>query len=118
MSLLRNSLANELRSESEAISNALDDFLRERNAASQMQAEALAIYEAEMADIGDISDEEDELEDDINNDYNSDMLAPKGGVDHNVRRLAKQSNDSEELDNEDDYDDDYGYDDEFEDDDR
>jgi hypothetical protein len=115
----------QLKKDSEEINRALEEFMLERHAASELAEAAQRAYEQEMADIGvgNMANIEDEM-DEHNPLSQSQSMAPVEGntVDHNIRRLMKltgdegkgDDEDGGEYDDADDYDDDYDYDGEYE----
>ena len=113
-----------LKKDSADIDRALDEFMAERLAAAQLQAEALRSYEEEMENIGvgDMDDIEKEMNEvDV---LGGSMSAPSlvaptsNSVDHNIRRLMKLTGDGEgQGDEGDEYDDDEYEEDAYDDDD-
>ena len=91
-------ITRQLREDSEDISRSLDAFLAERALASKKTNEALALFDSEMAEIGDIADES----------------IPEASVDHNVMRHLHLVKTGPENDDYNEYgDDSFDYEDDF-----
>jgi len=90
-------ITRQLREDAEDISRSLDAFLAERALVSKKANEALALFDAELADIGDTNDD----------------IIPEPSVDHNVMRHLNLVKSGPEKDEYDDYENDgFDYDDE------
>ena len=89
-------ITRQLRDDAEDISRSLDAFLAERALATKKANEALALFDAEIAEIGDTNDD----------------VLPEPSVDHNVMRHLNLVKSGPEKDQYDDYDNDgFDYDD-------
>lgn len=85
-----NRITRQLREDAEDISRSLDAFLAERALVTNKANQALALFDAEIAELGDTNDE----------------IIPEPSIDHNVMRHLNLVKSGEK----DDYDDDYGND--------
>jgi len=98
-----------LKKDSADIDRALEDFLEARNAASQLQKDALEVYEQEMAEIAELGDM-NMIENEMGESFAIDNDEAIRNVDHNINRLLNKQGDvptGDGEDDEDNYDDDY-----------
>ena len=94
-------LLNQLLIDSENITKSIALYREERKALAERRTTAITNYEAELEEIGDVSDTEDML------DENYGKSRSNSKVDHNLERIINRNKDDENFEDLYEYDDDF-----------